>query len=260
MSRHGGHYTGPYFSTLHKAYFSEDITLIEYTNTIYNGQLSAYSDVAFKFVVPASGYYAFSSTGSTDVNVTIYQNSILEGRAIDNDDGGSGLNFLYTTYLNSGTTVYIIVGGYHSASGTFSVLVTKYSEISINTSKNVTVNGTDGVWYRFVAPTNGNYTFYTTGNIDVYGELFYYPVQNGSTSGQLIYDDDSGTGRNTSFTYNCTSNKVVYVRIRGYSASVNGNCSLKIVPTTVISELDTTYTGSIALVNKNWTEFSKNQT
>lgn len=237
--------TGPYYSSLHKAYFSEDITTIANTNIQYSGYLNAYNDVVYKFVAPESGYYTFNSTGDTDVNVTLYTNTLLEGNSISNDDGGEGLNFLYDKYLLSGTTVYLKVGGYRSASGPFNIIAIRYTSTTVNTSKSMAINGTNGVWFRFVAPSNGSYTFYTTGDIDVYGELFSYPASNGSTNGRLTYNDDSGSGRNCLFTYDLSKNTVVYVRIRGYSSSITGNCCLCIAATPIVENLDTSYSGTL---------------
>ena len=237
--------TGPYYSSLHKAYFSEDITTIANTNIQYSGYLNAYNDVVYKFVAPESGYYTFNSTGDTDVNVTLYTNTLLEGNSISNDDGGEGLNFLYDRYLLSGTTVYLKVGGYRSASGPFNIIAIRYTSTTVNTSKSMAINGTNGVWFRFVAPSNGSYTFYTTGDIDVYGELFSYPASNGSTNGRLTYNDDSGSGRNCLFTYDLSKNTVVYVRIRGYSSSITGNCCLCIAATPIVENLDTSYSGTL---------------
>lgn len=86
-------------------------------------------------------------------------------------------------------------------------------------------------WYNFTAPTRGEYTFYTEGSCDTYGEVFSEIVPAHSIKNRLQYDDDSGMDFNFSITRLMNPNETIYLRVRGYSTNTTGSYSLKVEKT-----------------------------
>lgn len=75
-------------------------------------------------------------------------------------------------------------------------------------------------WYKFVAPADGKYAFFTTGNSNTYGELFSaVPFGNDTSATGLENgsDDNSGDGNNFRIEYTLQKDSVIYLRVRGYS-------------------------------------------
>jgi YVTN family beta-propeller protein len=77
----------------------------------------------------------------------------------------------------------------------------------------------DNDYIRFYA-TPGIYTFYTSSSIDTYGYLYY------SNQSQLAYDDDSGGSLQFRISYQITSSGYYFLRVLGYSSSVEGSYTL----------------------------------
>ena len=46
------------------------------------------------------------------------------------------------------------------------------------------------LWYTFTTPESGEYTFYTTGSIDTYGDAFEFFVPDGGVSNLIDSNDD----------------------------------------------------------------------
>lgn len=72
----------------------------------------------------------------------------------------------------------------------------------------------------FRAPKDGEYLFYTTGDLDTYGYLY------DENQTQLAYDDDDGSSHNFLISYDLTAGQQVYVGVRFYSSSRTGSVSL----------------------------------
>jgi len=69
------------------------------------------------------------------------------------------------------------------------------------------------VYYKFVAPSDGQYKFYTTGSKDTMGYLY------SSSKSQLKSDDDSGDGSNFMISYKLTGGQTYYIATKLYSGS-----------------------------------------
>ena len=141
--------------------------------------------------------------------------------------------------------MYLRVREKNGEGGGFNIAVARTTSCIINASETISINGTDGIWYRLHANSSGTLTFFTTGNIDVYGELFKYPAVNGSTANRLAYDDDSGDYTNFMFSYDIEALETVYIRIRGYFSSTNGTCNFAVVWTPDVPTLDKCYEDEI---------------
>lgn len=119
----------------------------------------------------------------------------------------------------------------------------------------------DAHWFEFTAPAAGDYTFYTTGSTDTYGELYNAPTA--TVSERIVYNDDDGLWRNFTFTQPLTENQVVYLRVRGYSRSTTGAYTVGVVQPTapvVPLVLDTLQNGKLENTNsKQWYSFTATQ-
>ena len=65
----------------------------------------------------------------------------------------------------------------------------------------------------------GTYTFYTSGSLDTYIEVFSNMVCDNSIIGRIAYDDDSQDGLNAKVTININSTETKYIRV----TEVEGN-------------------------------------
>ena len=89
----------------------------------------------------------------------------------------------------------------------------KENAITVGANTWVVLNGTEIQYYAFVPLVSERVTVYTEGNRDTYGYLY------DSSMTPIVYDDDSGSDQNFSYTYNVTAGSLYYVGIRGYSSS-----------------------------------------
>ncbi|MCH5147025.1 MAG: hypothetical protein J1F61_03335 [Clostridiales bacterium] len=80
----------------------------------------------------------------------------------------------------------------------------------------VMLNGQKYIWFRFIAPTAGNYTFYSEGYTDTAVELYsqLYQYENYF----LASDDNSGTNKNYKISCNLKYKEVIYLKINIISA------------------------------------------
>lgn len=83
-------------------------------------------------------------------------------------------------------------------------------------------------WYRFVAPSEGQYEFFTEGTTDTYGDLFLESFYGLNPSGRLAYDDNSGENSNFKITYQLHYQQTVYLRVRAVGEGT-GDYTLKVV-------------------------------
>ena len=109
-------------------------------------------------------------------------------------------------------------------SGTKPYLTFDYNSISYTTLANgtpVSGNIAQGgeYWYKFTPTICKDYTFFTTGSTDTYGELYQ-----GSTL--LQTNDDGGEGNNFSITRSLVPGTEYRLKVRGYSTSTSGSYSV----------------------------------
>ena len=78
-------------------------------------------------------------------------------------------------------------------------------------------------WYHFTVPSTSKYRFYSINSMDTYGELFTSIVPGRSSSGILTSNDDAGENLNFSITYQMVQGQTLYLRIRGFNWSSEGN-------------------------------------
>ena len=97
-------------------------------------------------------------------------------------------------------------------------------------------------WYSFTPSETGLYDFFTTSDVDTYGQLF------DSSFNLLIADDDSGEENNFNITYNLTAGQTYYIRVRGLNYGDTGFYFIKVGQTNGIYQVDALKTQSGNLI------------
>lgn len=103
-------------------------------------------------------------------------------------------------------------------------------DISLNQIKTGNLIPGKYYWYKFIAPSTGTYNFYSSSDIDTYGELFSAVDPARKIDHRLAngYNDDSGDGSNFLISYQLTANQVVYLRVRGYNWVSSGTFAVTV--------------------------------
>lgn len=84
-------------------------------------------------------------------------------------------------------------------------------QIGIDKPLKVMIDLQECIWFKFVAPTAGNYTFYSEGysdtSVELYSQLYDYKRY------YLGSDDNSGTNKNYKISYNLKYKEVIFLKI-----------------------------------------------
>lgn len=120
-------------------------------------------------------------------------------------------------------------------------------------------------WFKFTAPSTGDYTFSTAGSMNTVGEIFNDVVVGKGVSGRTNYDDNSGTDYNFSISKSMTSGQTIFIRVRGYNWTSTGSFVFKVSANTHVHDFTDHYgtynlvkhrayceCGSYILENHNW--------
>ncbi len=102
------------------------------------------------------------------------------------------------------------------------------SEIGLEGTYYGSLIANDCVWYKITAPVSGDFTFESTGDWDLDGELFGNIVINSSISGRIAYDSDSGADNNFKLSYYLNEGQVLYLRVKGANQYTSGSFNLEI--------------------------------
>ena len=120
--------TGPYYTSLQKGVFSENITNITSTGTTSTLPLTAGKENWYKITVPTNGNYQIYASSTPSINGLLFITENLNDRnALTTDTGNGSANPLYITYdFSRSTPVYLCIrGSSTSVSGTYTITITK---------------------------------------------------------------------------------------------------------------------------------------
>lgn len=194
-------------------------------------------DQAFGFTAAQAGTYTFSTNGSA-FDTVLY---VLDGEACGgpelacDDDGGESTQSQVTVPLSEGQSVVVVVDGYDSESGAFTLstsaqtadgcdasdlagaLPLTESGPTTGASNEEGSCGGDGapeLVFAWTAPQAGTYTIHTTGSD--FDTLLY--VRDGSCIGEeLGCDDDGGPSTQSSLTLKLAAGQDIVIVADGYS-------------------------------------------
>ena len=177
--------------------------------------------------IAAAGRYMIYSSGPTDTVGALYDAGRQE--LAEDDDGGGDYNFLIERDLQPGD-YYVGVRGYGEAT-TGRVILNIVDRAGFDNARSAqtgvditgSVRGWNPLFCRFEAATAGRYMAYSTGPVDVVGELFDGDCR------PIADDDDSGEDNNFMIGRELTPG-TYYIGVRGYAESTAGDFTLRIVP------------------------------
>lgn len=204
-------------------------------------------DHAFAFTAPEDGQYTFNTNGS-DFDTVLY---VLDGAECGapeiacDDDGGDSVQSELTVPLDAGQTVVVVVDGYSSDSGAFSLGTTVQTADgcgaqalagALPLTAEATTSGASQYGgscggsgapehvFSWSAPQAGTYTIHTTDSD--FDTVLY--VRDGSCIGEeLDCDDDGGPSTQSSMTLNLQAGQEIVIFADGYNSSA-GNVILTI--------------------------------
>lgn len=196
-------------------------------------------DHAFAFTASEDGLYTFDTNGS-DFDTVLY---VLDGAECGapeiacDDDGGDSVQSELTVQLDAGQTVVVVVDGYSSNSGGFSLSTTVQTadgcgaqalagplplSVDATTAGASEYGGSCGGGsapehvFSWSAPQAGTYTIHTTDSD--FDTVLY--VRDGSCVGEeLDCDDDGGPGTQSSMILDLQAGQEIVIFADGYNSS-----------------------------------------
>ena len=191
--------------------------------------VSGSADLYYAFSVTSGDTYMVYTSGSVDTVGGLYSG---DGRGLaEDDDGGSDTNFLIERDLAPGN-YYVGVRAYGSStSGRTSLHVVSQREIATAVTvpadgiASGSVSGFRSSYFRLNLDSDGNYVVYSSGPVDVIGELLDGNFRS------LAEDDDGGEASNFMLAH-AMSRGTYYVGVRGYNAEAEGAFTLHVEPET----------------------------
>lgn len=193
--------------------------LTEPTQTIITPtNLTLQNDTVWlSFIPKCDGYYTFTTTGTMDSYLTLYDDNYNKF-TFDNDDGVN-YNGLIEIYLVGGQTYYLNVRQYSFGSGQCSVYASKQYEIVYNEIVQphfyFDVEYESPQFFRFTPTETKSYTF------TLEKEMFGDPVMELYNSSWVLLtsDDDSADDFDPLITYTLQAGQTYYIKIRGYNGT-----------------------------------------
>ena len=194
-------------------------TLTEPTQTtITPTNLTLQNDTIWLSFTPrGDGYYTFTTTGTMDSYLTLYDSNY--NKFTFDDDDGVSYNGLIEIYLIGGQTYYLNVRQYSLGSGQCSVYVSKQYEIVydeiVQPHFYFDVEYESPQFFRFTPTATKNYTFTLEKEIsgDPVMELY------NSSWVLLTSDDDSAGDSEPRITYTLQAGQTYYIKVRGYNGT-----------------------------------------
>ncbi|MCB4743944.1 MAG: PPC domain-containing protein, partial [Sulfurovum sp.] len=182
----------------------------------------------FKIVVPTAGTLVINTTGSTDTEGFLYDDTNGTPLVYD-DNNGTDNNFRISRFITAGT-YYVEVKHHRSVSTGHYTLVshfipdhpdTRDTAVLIDppnstTSGSIEVAG-DEDWFKIVIPTAGTLTVYTTGSTDTEGFLY---DANGT---QLTFSDDMRSSDHNFGISKPLTAGTYYVKVKHHSSTEIGS-------------------------------------
>ena len=220
------------------------------------------------FQAPTDGKYVFYTTGEADtymylLNSPVSSIDVIFEEIARDDDSAIDYNAMITADLLAGQYIHIALHEYDYYECEFTLCVAKIEVSTLDSRISAELEEGGYSLYKFTAPASDDYAFFTLSNIDMYIDVFEYPVNNiESTVNRIGYNDDSPVrlgGLSDIFDafLNITleAGQTVYIRVRGYSEYESGNYSFCVTEAITSAQLNVSYNRSIETNNVEWFEF-----
>jgi|GEM_PF-5120861 len=169
--------------------------------------------VWLQFIPTYDDFYSFTTTGSMDTVITLYD-SDYNKYAVD-DDSGSGANGLIDIYLKGGKTYYLKVNRYSTGSGQCNVYVSRQRLFLFGYEGaelcEYTLYFDSAQFYRLEPTTTQAYAFKTSIDVDCDP---YMDLYDASWNLLASNDDCDGDDLNSEITYTLQAGSIYYIRVR----------------------------------------------
>ncbi|MBI4951600.1 MAG: hypothetical protein HY908_06175 [Myxococcales bacterium] len=214
--------------------------------------LSGGSDVSYTFTAPATATYVFDTVGSSfDTVLHVHASSCAE---LACNDDYVGVQSQLSVPLAQGEQVLVVVDGYGSASGSYTLHVSELPpcpETDLGSTVPQTTSGTNAggagnasgscggygaeQTYAFTAPSAGTYLFDTVGS--AFDTVLY--LLDGVCGGVELACDDEGGGGGTSFlAAELAAGQTVVVVVDAQSSADAGAFELHVSPAPACPDAD----------------------
>lgn len=210
----------------------------------------------FRFSTQVSGKYKIFTSGSTDVDGVVYDNS---ARTIgsNKDISATDKNFCIFCDLQANTTYFVgITPGQGATLGGYTLQVVFLSQAddygnNISSAANIELDKDiigkidyegDEDYFKLVPTQSGIYSIYTTGSTDTMGGIY-------DGSNQLIQESDNVNGVNFKMTPKLEANKPYFIRVRHKSSTGTGAYTLRASLNNYITSNKKEFTMVIAAAN-----------
>ena len=181
-----------------------------------------------RFTAPSAGTYVFESSNCGSLDPMAYVSA--SGSTYYDDDGGSGMNYLFQMTLSAGQlfTYYSgVYGGYYD-DGSYTVTARPATPtgpaitLALNTPATVAITSGGRREVCFTAPSAGSYIFESShcGSLD--------PKAYVAASGSSYYDDDGGSGMNYLFQTTLSAGQLFTYYSGAYGDSGSGSYSVTV--------------------------------
>jgi len=184
--------------------------------TIVSGNLSSGGEIWYRVRTTANCILSIETLGTIDTYLELYDSD--QKKISENDDGGNGENAKIEQLAVSGSTFFVKLRGYESASGAFRIIADSSplpNAVDLNPGAVLSGNISTGQkqLYRLRSTGVGLFTIETLGTMDTYIDVY-------DSSFKLIgSDDDGGSGENARYELYAENNKTYYVMLKGYGDS-----------------------------------------
>ena len=202
---------------------ARDMTATPVTSglTITGGIDPAADEDYFRITVTRAGILTATTTGETNTVGAIYDSGGME--LATDDNSGTGNNFDFSHNITAAGTYYVRVTSAGSDTGEYSLTVTFDDHGNAQAHATPVMSGTaiagnieaalDEDYFSIAVTGAGILTASTTGTTDTRGFLY------DSDGMRLATDDDSGTGRNFSFSHQITTTGTYYIKVNAFSTN-----------------------------------------
>lgn len=225
-----------------KEFSSPDILDTNNENNVFSWEINYNSNDADSKMNKYSLIFYSSNRAQTYKIDNIKDNDLLDYNSLENEIEYRLTEEDFIEIMKLGGEVLDVqVVGYYDQSfetGPYYGKIESISKITVNTivkdiSYELSLQQNEITWFKFTAPEDGFYEFFSESYEDMYGELFYCIVPNNSINYlyEATYDQDYDDTHDFKIGVYLEHNQVVYLRVRDSFYSEVREYTLKVIDT-----------------------------